>query len=56
MKITMMFRGRQLSHPELGLGVLERVLSDVEDIGKIESQPMREGRTMIMLLAPLSTR
>ena len=55
-KITMMFRGRQLSHPELGLEVLERVLSDVEDIGKIESQPMREGRTMIMLLAPLSTK
>ena len=55
-KITMMFRGRQLSHPELGLEVLERVLSDVEDVGKIESQPTREGRTMIMVLAPLSTR
>lgn len=55
-KVTMMFRGRQLSHPEIGLEVLERVLGDVEDVGKIESQPMREGRTMIMVLAPLNTK
>ncbi len=55
-KVTMMFRGRQLSHPELGLEVLERVLEDVEDIGKIESQPTREGRTMMMVLAPLNTK
>jgi len=52
-KVTMMFRGRQLSHPEIGLAVLERVFSDVEDVSKIESQPTREGRTMIMILAPL---
>jgi translation initiation factor IF-3 len=51
-KVTMMFRGRQMSHPKLGLDVLERVVADVEDIGKIESQPVREGRTMIMVLAP----
>lgn len=55
-KVTMMFRGRQLSHPEFGLEVLERVLVDVEDIGKIESQPTREGRTMIMVLAPANTK
>jgi translation initiation factor IF-3 len=55
-KVTMMFRGRQLSHPELGLEVLERVFGDVEDVGKIESQPTREGRTMIMVLAPLNTK
>ncbi|MSR23444.1 MAG: translation initiation factor IF-3 [Gemmatimonadetes bacterium] len=55
-KVTMMFRGRQLSHPELGLEVLERVLADVEDVGKIESQPTREGRTMTMVLAPLNTK
>jgi translation initiation factor IF-3 len=55
-KVTMMFRGRQMSHPEIGLEVLERVLGDVEDVGKIESQPVREGRTMIMVLAPLSTK
>ena len=55
-KVTMMFRGRQLSHPEIGLDVLERVLGDVEDLGKIESQPVREGRTMTMVLAPLNTK
>ena len=52
-KVTMMFRGRQMSHPELGLEVLERVMEDVQDIGKVESSPTREGRTMIMVLAPL---
>ena len=55
-KVTMMFRGRQLSHPEIGLDVLERVLGDVEDLGKIETQPVREGRTMTMVLAPLNTK
>ncbi len=55
-KVTMMFRGRQLSHPELGLEVLEKVVEDVNDVGKIESQPTREGRTMIMVLAPLNTK
>ena len=55
-KVTMMFRGRQLSHPEIGLAVLERVFGDVEDVGKIESQPTREGRTMIMILTPLNVK
>ena len=55
-KVTMMFRGRQLSHPEIGLDVLERVLGDVEDVGKIESQPVREGRTMTMVLAPVNSK
>lgn len=55
-KVTMMFRGRQLSHPELGLEVLERVAAAVEDIGKVESQPTREGRTMSMVIAPLKDR
>lgn len=55
-KVTMMFRGRQLSHPELGLEVLERVMASVEDVGKVESQPTREGRTMHMVIAPLATK
>ncbi len=55
-KVTMMFRGRQLSHPEIGLDVLERVLGDVEEVGKIESHPVREGRTMTMVLAPVNTK
>lgn len=55
-KLTMMFRGRQMSHPELGLEVLKRVVADLEDIAKVESQPSMEGRTMTMVLAPLVTK
>ncbi len=51
-KVTMMFRGRQMSHPEVGLEVLERIVEDTRDVGKVESQPSREGRTMIMVLSP----
>ncbi len=54
-KVTMMFRGRQMAHPELGVEVLERVAEAVADLGKIEGQPTREGRTMIMMLAPLKS-
>ncbi len=51
-KVTMMFRGRQMAHPELGMEVLEQLVEDVSDVGRIESQPTREGRTLIMMLAP----
>lgn len=54
-KLTMMFRGRQLSHPELGLEVLQRVTEDLQDLSRVEMQPLREGRTMTMVLAPLQT-
>ena len=53
-KLTMMFRGRQLSHPEIGLEVLKRVTADLEEVAKIETRPVREGRTMTMVLAPRS--
>lgn len=52
-RITIMFRGRQMAHPEFGLEVMERVVEAVKDIGKVESGPTREGRTMSMVLAPL---
>ncbi len=55
-KVTMTFRGRQMSHPEFGIEVLERVVEEVSDVGKIESQPTREGRSMIMMLSPLRSR
>jgi translation initiation factor IF-3 len=51
-KATMMFRGRQMAHPELGLEVLRKVAEELDDIGKVESQPSMEGRTMTMILAP----
>jgi translation initiation factor IF-3 len=51
-KLTMMFRGRQVTHPELGLQVLTRVTKDLEDIAKVEAHPSFEGRQMSMVLAP----
>lgn len=52
-KATMMFRGRQVTHPEFGREVLERVASELEDVSKIESYPRLEGRNMIMVLVPV---
>ncbi|HEX2092306.1 MAG TPA: translation initiation factor IF-3 [Longimicrobiaceae bacterium] len=52
-KLTMMFRGRQMAHPELGRQVLDRVSGLLADISKVESQPQMEGRSMTMVLAPL---
>ena len=54
-KLTMMFRGRQVTHPELGRDVLTRVTEDLKDVGKIESHPSFEGRIMSMVLAPLKS-
>ncbi len=52
-KITIMFRGREMAHPDLGLSILERLADDLKDIAVIESQPKMEGRNMHMLIAPL---
>ncbi len=52
-KLTMMFRGRQVTHPELGRDVLMRVTDDLADVGNVESHPSFEGRIMSMVLAPL---
>jgi len=49
----MMFRGRQITHSDLGLEVLQRVRGDLEDLGKVESAPSFEGRVMFMVMAPL---
>jgi translation initiation factor IF-3 len=51
-KLTMMFRGRQVTHPELGREVLNRAYTELEDVGKVEMQPKLEGRNMTMVLAP----
>jgi translation initiation factor IF-3 len=51
-KVTMMFRGRQIAHPELGQAVLERVAQQLSDVGKIESAGRLEGKAMTMILAP----
>jgi translation initiation factor IF-3 len=51
-KVTMMFRGRQMAHPELGKAVLDRVAGTLADVGKIEQEAKLDGRNMIMVLAP----
>ena len=51
-KVTMMFRGRQVAHPELGQAVLDRVAATLIDIGKIESAGRLEGKSMTMIMAP----
>ena len=51
-KATMMYRGRQITHAEIGREVLLRVAQALEEVGKIESHPNLEGRNMTMILAP----
>lgn len=51
-KITIMFRGREQSRPELGYRLLQRLAEDVQDLGFIESNPKQDGRNMIMVLGP----
>ena len=51
-KVTMMFRGRQLAHPELGHEVLNRVWEALKDLAKVETEAKLEGRNMTMVLAP----
>ena len=52
-KVTMMFRGRQMAHPEIGRQVLDRVSTELSDVSKIESHPQMEARAMTMVLSPL---
>ena len=51
-KITIMFRGREQSRPELGFRLLQRLADDVEELGFVESAPKQDGRNMIMVLGP----
>jgi len=51
-RITVMFRGREMSHRELGQKVLQRVIDDLREVAVIESAPRMEGRQMFMILAP----
>lgn len=55
-KITIMFRGREMAHPDLGLNILEKLADDLKDTATVEVQPKLEGRNMFMLLAPLKKR
>jgi translation initiation factor IF-3 len=52
-KLTIMFRGREMAHPELGLRILERIADEVGEIAIVESAPRQDGRNMTMVLHPL---
>ena len=52
-KVTIMFRGREQTHPERGHDLLMRLADDVKELGQIESPPLQDGRNMVMVLAPV---
>jgi len=54
-KLTIMFRGREQSRPELGFRLLQRLAEDVQELGYVESSPKQDGRNMIMVMAPHKT-
>jgi translation initiation factor IF-3 len=53
-KITLIFRGREITRPELGQEVMNRIVEEIEDVGIVENPAKLEGRNMIMLIAPKS--
>lgn len=51
-KVTLRFRGREMAHQQLGLELLNRVATDVGELGKVENMPKLEGRQMVMMIGP----
>ena len=51
-KVTIMFRGREVQHPDLGEKLLRRLSDDLSELGRIESQPNLDGRNMVMVMSP----
>jgi len=51
-KVTIMFRGREMAHTELGRRILDRLVEDLADMAVVEAQPKQDGRNMVMVLAP----
>jgi translation initiation factor IF-3 len=55
-KVTIMFRGREMAHQHLGMRLLTRMIEELKDVAQVEQEPIQEGRNMIMVLAPASTK
>jgi translation initiation factor IF-3 len=51
-KVTIMFRGREVTHPERGTMILDRLAEELAELGVVEQRPMQEGRNMTMMMAP----
>jgi translation initiation factor IF-3 len=54
-KVTVVFRGREMAHTELGRRILDRVIDDLGDVATVEQTPKQEGRNMTMVLGPRSS-
>ena len=52
-KVTIMFRGREVTHPERGTAILDRLAEELSELGVVEQRPMQEGRNMTMMMAPV---
>ncbi|UIJ34199.1 translation initiation factor IF-3 [Allobranchiibius sp. GilTou73] len=55
-KVTIMFRGREQSRPEMGFKLLQRLAEDVSEIGFVESSPKQDGRNMVMVIGPVKKK
>ncbi|HXF37441.1 MAG TPA: translation initiation factor IF-3 [Actinomycetota bacterium] len=51
-KVTIMFRGREMAHTELGRRILDRLVEDLQGLAVVEAQPKQDGRNMVMVIAP----
>jgi translation initiation factor IF-3 len=54
-KVTIMFRGREITHPELGKELCDRLANDVKDLAKVEKEAKVEGKNMVMILSPINS-
>ena len=55
-KVTVMFRGREITHPEIGWKLLQRVIKSLEGVASLERQPVMDGRRMLIILSPVVAR
>ena len=55
-KVTLLFRGREMAHPQIGRGILETVAERVRTLGQVERMPLMEGRSMTMIITPLKSK
>lgn len=55
-KVTIMFRGREMAHPEQGMQILDKLVEDLADIAVVESKPKLEGRNMHMMFGPIKKK
>ena len=55
-KVLVVFRGRQMVHPELGIRILQKVASDLKGIAQLDGQPVHDGRVMSLILSPISAK